>query len=102
MGFSPWSIPNIEIFEKLEKGTEIVLLPGAGYPSNDEFARVLIVLEVDQFSALTIDGTKIGCQDAPKIYLTGTMHENVQPSSRAQEIVDAVRACRAAEDEYLI
>lgn len=101
MGFSPLMIPNIEVFERLEKGTEIVLLPGAGYPSDDEFARILVILEVSQFSALTVDGTKIGCQDAPKIFLTGNMHENVLPSPEAQAILDEVQARREAEDDYL-
>lgn len=67
-----WSLPDPagRIIAELKKGDEITIEAGYGFPTSDE-SRTLVVYNVDQFSALCTDGTRLSCRDGNGVKKTG-------------------------------
>ena len=63
--------PGAEIFDKLSKGSSVVLSYGAGNPRVTELSVAEVILAVDKFSALTNTGRLLSCADAALIKATG-------------------------------
>lgn len=84
----------------LDKGTEIIILEGEGYPQTQK-EKVDIIWVVAGYSALTAGGIILGCEYNSDIILTGR-HFDVFPVSdeakRIQKEVDEIFG-ESQEDE---
>lgn len=76
--------PGAEVIASLEKGDEIVLKAGYGYPKSNQ-DRTLVVMEVADYSALCANGTLLACADGS--FVTKTERKvKVKPSLKARKI----------------
>ena len=100
MCFAHYPAPGADIFDKLEKGSVVVLLQGAGYPPVEAVTTTEIILAVDRFSALTNTGRLLACTDAALIDVLGeTLADGeYEISPRAQELFDLTQSPRAQHD----
>ena len=86
--------PGASIFGKLQKGSVVALLQGAGYPPVEAVSASEVILAVDGFSALTNTGRLLSCTDAALIDLLGeTLAKGeYEVTPRAQELLDLTRS----------
>lgn len=63
--------PGAGIFNKLQKGSVVVLLKGARAPPVEGISTSEVILDVDGFSALTNMGRLLACTDAALMDVTG-------------------------------
>lgn len=59
------------VFETLEKGTEVKLLQGAGFPEVDEDEIIEVMIDIDGSSGMTNTGRLLMCSDGNFIQPTG-------------------------------
>jgi len=80
--------PGASIFGKLQKGSVVVLLQGAGHPPVEDVTTSEVIIAVDGFLALTNAGRLLACTDAVLIDVLGeTLADGeYEISSRAQEL----------------
>ena len=86
--------PGASIFGKLQKGSVVVLLQGAGYPPVEAVTTAEVILAVDGFSALTNTGRLLACTDAALIDIPGeTLADGeYEISPRAQELFNLTQS----------
>src|SRR3989304_2718994 len=63
--------PGASIFGKLQKGSVVVLLQGAGHPPVEDVTTSEVIIAVDGFLALTNAGRLLACTDAVLIDVLG-------------------------------
>jgi len=98
MGCGPFPAAGAEIFLELLVGDEIKVEAGHGFPPlESEMTKVLA--DVNGFSALTTDGVRLACQDAPGITKTGQHFDQIEISPAAQKILNEIK--QAQEEEML-
>ena len=92
--------PGASIFGKLQKGSVVVLLQGAGHPPVEDVTTSEVIIAVDGFSALTNAGRLLACTDAVLIDVLGeTLADGeYEISPRAQELFDLTQSPRAQHD----
>jgi len=71
----------------LEKGNEVLIKAGFGYPVYLE-DRTDVIAGVDQFSAMTAGGVRLGCHDGQGVTKTG---KSVPDFVLSQEAITVLR-----------
>lgn len=104
MSFGNMPYPTgAEVFESLQKGSVVVLLPGAGNPEVDVVTSEVII-EVDGFSAMTNTSRLLCCRDAALIEPTGEVlnEGDYEVSPEAIILLASLTGDTPAEDDIVV
>jgi len=98
MCFGSFPNPIGMLISTLSPGDEVIILKGEGYPMVQDETCTLI-WKVDGFSALTVDGIALSCQNLSDLIVTGNKYETYKVSPEAMQIWgEIVAANKEAQD----
>lgn len=94
------------LISTLSGGDEVIILKGQGTPEVKKDTLTLI-WKVDKFSALTVDGISLTCQNAQNLMVTGNSFETYEVSAKAlliwgETIASEKKAKSPAEPDWTV